>query len=58
MCINNTLGCSHYCELDQNDAVFCSCPPGYTLAADGATCTCKPSFIQYTPYTTFPFRLW
>ena len=37
LCLNETAGCSHYCN-GVGSNFSCSCPPGFTLAEDGRRC--------------------
>ena len=39
-CLNNNGGCLYYCE-NTIGSVYCDCPAGYKLAADGQFCLGK-----------------
>lgn len=41
MCITNSVGCSHYCDVSDGDSTLCSCPIDYNRSANGSICTCE-----------------
>jgi low density lipoprotein receptor-related protein 5/6 len=45
VCLHNSMGCSHYCNVDSYGDAVCTCPAGYTLLADQVTCAGENNII-------------